>query len=368
MNDREYMAFAIDLAEKGRGFTSPNPLVGAVIVKEDRIIGYGYHQHCGGLHAERNALAACTEDPRGAAIYVTLEPCCHYGRTPPCTEAIIERGLSKVVIGSRDPNPLVCGKGVKILREAGIQVTTDFMKEECDALNPVFFHYITHQTPYVVMKYAMTMDGKIATATGASKWITGEKARENVHRDRHRFAAIMVGTGTVIKDDPLLTCRIPGGKNPVRIICDTNLSIPVTAKVITTAGQISTIMATSCGDRDKQQPYIDRGLRILEIPRAADGRLSLPHLMKALAKDGVDSILLEGGGALNWSALEAGIVNKVQAYIAPKIFGGETAKTPVAGAGAALPSHGFMLANQKITLMGDDILIESEVVPCSQES
>lgn len=367
MSDREYMKLAIELAQRGCGFTNPNPLVGAVVVKEGRIIGRGYHEKCGQLHAERNALASCTEDPKGAAIYVTLEPCCHHGRTPPCTDAIIESKLSKVYIGSRDPNPLVSGKGVKMLRDAGIEVVTDFMKEECDALNPVFFHYITHQTPYVVMKYAMTMDGKIATAAGESKWITGEKARENVHRDRHRYSAIMVGTGTVFKDDPLLTCRIPGGRNPIRIICDTRLSIPVTSKVASTTSEAVTIIATACRDQARQQPYIDRGCRILETPQTADGRLSLPWLMKALAADGIDSILLEGGGTLNWSALEAGIVNKVQTYIAPKLFGGENAKTPVAGTGVTLPSQAVMLSNQKITTIGSDILIESEVLPCSQE-
>ncbi|MFR1722814.1 bifunctional diaminohydroxyphosphoribosylaminopyrimidine deaminase/5-amino-6-(5-phosphoribosylamino)uracil reductase RibD [Emergencia timonensis] len=367
MSNRKYMELAIELAEKARGFTNPNPLVGAVIVKEDRIIGRGYHEKYGQLHAERNALASCTEDPKGAVMYVTLEPCCHYGKTPPCTEAIIAGGLSKVFIGSRDPNPLVSGKGVKMLQDAGIEVTTDFMKEECDALNPVFFHFITHQTPYVVMKYAMTMDGKIATVTGASKWITGEKARENVHRDRHHYAAIMAGKGTIIKDDPLLTCRINGGKHPIRIICDSQLTIPITAKVVTTTAEAATIIATSCRDKDRQQPYIDQGCRILEIPLSADNHLSLPHLMKDLAADGIDSILLEGGGALNWSALEAGIVNKVQTYIAPKIFGGETAKTPVAGVGVALPSQAYQLVNPKFTAMGDDILIESEVLPCSQE-
>ncbi|WP_419026357.1 bifunctional diaminohydroxyphosphoribosylaminopyrimidine deaminase/5-amino-6-(5-phosphoribosylamino)uracil reductase RibD [Emergencia sp.] len=367
MSDRKYMQLAIELAEKARGFTSPNPLVGAVIVKEDRIIGRGYHEKCGQLHAERNALASCTENPQGAVMYVTLEPCCHYGRTPPCTEAIIESGISKVFIGSRDPNPLVSGKGVDVLRDAGIEVTTDFMKEECDSINPVFFHYITQKTPYVVMKYAMTMDGKIATATGASKWITGEKSRENVHRDRHHYTAIMVGTGTVIKDDPLLTCRIPGGTNPIRIICDTKLSTPVTAKVITTTKEAATIIATACTDQQRQRPYLDQGCRIIEVPKDADGHLSLPRLMKALAEDGIDSILLEGGGTLNWSALKAGIVNKLQTYIAPKIFGGADAKTPVGGPGVTLPSQAYKLRSQKMISIGDDILIESEVVPCSQE-
>lgn len=368
MKEQEYMKLAITLAQKGLGFTNPNPLVGAVIVKGGRIIGSGYHQMCGGLHAERNALAACCEDPKGAAIYVTLEPCCHYGRTPPCTEAIIENGLSKVFIGSRDPNPLVSGKGVRILEEAGIEVVTDFMREECDQLNPVFFHYITQKTPYVVMKYAMTMDGKIATHTGASKWITGEKTREKVHQDRHRYTAIMTGSGTVIKDDPLLTCRIAGGRNPIRIICDSRLTVPIDAQVVTTAKEIPTILATACSQEDKLRPYLESGCKILRVHAAEDGHISLPHLMKLLAEEGIDSILLEGGAALNWSALKAGIVNKVQAYIAPKIFGGVMAKSPVAGPGADAPDQAFTLTNQKIITIDGDILIESEVKPCSQES
>ncbi len=218
--DEYYMRRAIALAKKGEGWCHPNPMVGAVIVKEGRIIGEGYHARRGELHAERNAIKSLTESAAGAAIYVTLEPCCHYGRTPPCTEAILEQGITRVVIGSRDPNPKVAGKGAAILREAGLTVEEDFLKEECDALNPVFFHYITTKTPYVVMKYAMTMDGKIAAKTGDSKWITGEAARERVQEMRHACMGIMAGIGTVLADDPLLTCRIPGGRNPVRIICD----------------------------------------------------------------------------------------------------------------------------------------------------
>ena len=199
-----YMKRAIELALEGEGYVNPNPMVGAVIVKDGRIIGEGYHRRYGELHAERNAIASLTESAEGATIYVTLEPCCHYGKTPPCTEAIIENKLSRVVIGSKDPNPLVAGKGVKRLREAGIEVIEDFLRDECDELNPVFFHYITTGLPYVVLKYAMTMDGKIATRTGASKWITGEEARGEVQRLRHKYSAIMAGIGTVLADDPLL--------------------------------------------------------------------------------------------------------------------------------------------------------------------
>ena len=203
------MRRAIELAKKGEGFTSPNPMVGAVIVKDGCIIGEGYHERYGGLHAERNALASVTESPKGAVIYVTLEPCCHYGKQPPCVDAILEAGIARVVTGSDDPNPLVAGKGFKRLIEHGVEVTTHVEKEACDALNPVFFHYIQTGIPYVAMKYAMTMDGKIAAYTGQSKWITGEEARAFVQKLRHRYTGIMAGAGTVLADDPRLTCRIP---------------------------------------------------------------------------------------------------------------------------------------------------------------
>ena len=380
MTESKYMQMAIELASKGAGFTSPNPMVGAVIVKDGQVIGAGFHERYGRLHAERNALADCKRrgnDPAGAAIYVTLEPCCHYGKTPPCTEAIIENRLAKVIIGSRDPNPLVSGKGASILREAGIEVVEDFMREECDALNPVFFHYITKGLPYVVLKYAMTMDGKIATWAGNSKWITGETARANVHWDRHRLSGIMVGVGTVIKDDPMLTCRLEdgqraalhhSGRNPIRIICDTHLRTPLSAKVVTTTDEARTIIACCCTDKEKQQPYLDAGCEIVSVGKDTKGHLDLKELMKRLAEMKLDSILLEGGGQLNWSALEAGIVAKVQAYIAPKLFGGAQARTPVGGCGVEFPSQAVTLKNIKIKHLGEDILIESEVKPCSPAS
>jgi len=359
------MRLAIELAAKGGNRVSPNPLVGAVIVKDGEIIGQGYHEAYGGPHAEINALRSCNESPEGACIYVTLEPCCHHGKTPPCTEAIIKSGISKVVIGSKDPNPLVGGKGIEILRSAGISVETSPLEQECKVLNKIFFHYIKTQMPYVTMKYAMTADGKIATFSGKSKWITGEAARAHVHESRNRYAGIMAGVGTVIADDPELTRRIPGGRNPKRIICDTNLRIPLDSKVLNT-DQATTYIATCSGDTQKIKLLENLGCIILQIPRDGD-HIDLKFLMKRLAQEKLDSILLEGGATLNASALEAKVVSGVQVYIAPKIFGGNLAKSPVGGQGAESPSDAFMLKNGKITLMDEDILIEYEVDECLQE-
>ena len=362
MNDSEYMRMALDHARKGCGFTAPNPMVGAVIVKEDRVIGQGWHEKYGQPHAEPNALVSCKESPEGAVMYVTLEPCCHYGKQPPCVDAIIRAGIQRVVIGSADPNPLVSGKGVQILREHGIQVTEHVLREECDRLNEVFFHFIQTRTPFVVMKYAMTMDGKIAAYTGDSKWITGESARNHVQQQRHRYTAIMAGIGTVLADDPLLTCRIPGGKNPVRIICDTALRIPLDSQIVKTAGQAPTVIAAgkNRADSEKQHALEQAGCRVLRIEET-NGHVDLRQLMEVLGEEQIDSILLEGGGSLHWSALESGIVRKVQAYIGPKLFGGAAAKTPVEGTGVAAVSEAFLLKNSKIINLGEDFLIESEV-------
>ena len=229
MKKEDYMKAALNEAVKGLGFTNPNPMVGAVIVKDGRIISRGYHRRYGELHAERNAIINCKDNLNGSEIYVTLEPCCHYGKTPPCTEAIIQSGIKKVFIGSEDPNPLVAGKGAETLRKHGIYVESGILKKECDRINDVFFHYITYKTPFVVIKYAMTADGKIACYNGESKWITGERARENVQKSRLRYSAVMVGAGTVIADDPMLTCRLENGRNPIRIICDSSLEYPPTA-------------------------------------------------------------------------------------------------------------------------------------------
>lgn len=360
MTDSEYMHEAIKLAEKGMGFVNPNPMVGAVIVKDGRIIGKGWHRQYGGLHAERNAFADCTEDCTGASLYVTLEPCCHHGKTPPCTEAVIEHGIGRVIIGSADPNPLVAGKGVKILREHGIEVTEGVLKEECDSLNEIFMHYITANTPFVTMKYAMTMDGKIACYTGESKWITGEAARRQVQLDRLRHSAIMVGVRTVIADDPMLTCRTENGRNPVRIICDTHLRIPEECNIVKTAKEIPTIIAVCDAEPKKAERLAGAGCEILTVGEA-DGHTDLRQLMKIAVERKIDSILIEGGGELNWSALQAGIVSKVQTYIAPKLFGGAAAKSPLSGQGVPSPDKAFMLTDSRVRRLGEDFLIESRV-------
>ena len=360
MNDEFYMRRALELAALGRGYTNPNPMVGAVIVKGGRIIGEGYHERYGQLHAERNALKNCMESPEGATIYVTLEPCCHHGKTPPCTDAIIESGIKKVVIGMLDVNPIVAGNGVKILEDHGIEVVTGILEDECRKLNRIFIKYITEKLPYVVMKYAMTSDGKIATVTGESKWITGASSRENVHRTRHALMGIMVGVGTVITDDPMLDCRLEGGgKDPVRIICDSNLRTPLSSRVVTTASENRTIIATVSEDISKIKEYEDKGVEVIRTS-SDKGRVDLKELMKILGEKGIDSILLEGGAQLNFSALEAQIVDEVHTYIAPKIFGGN-AKTPVGGEGIGNINEAVILKPFNVSKYDEDIFVESEV-------
>lgn len=366
-NDRFYMERALHLAEKGQGRVSPNPMVGAILVKEGRIIGEGYHACYGGLHAERAALENCAESPEGSTLYVTLEPCCHYGKQPPCTDAILEKGIRRVVIGSGDPNPLVAGKGIGKLKAYGVEVTEGVLQEPCEKLNGIFFHFIKTKTPYVIMKYAMTMDGKLACVSGASQWVTGETARKKVHEDRDRYAAVMVGAGTVLADDPLLTCRLPQGRNPVRIICDTHLRTPLHARVVATASQARTIFASCCTDPARQKPYLEAGCELLAV-REKNGHVDLAELMGRLGAQGIDSILLEGGAELHWSALQAGIVKKVQAYIGAKLFGGGKALSPVGGTGVLTPREAFRLEPPAITVLGEDVLLESEVIPCSRES
>ena len=372
---KQFMKRAIELAKQGVGWTAPNPLVGAVVVKNGRVIGEGYHRKYGELHAERNALAACTEDPAGATLYVTLEPCCHYGKTPPCTEIIIEKKIAKVVIGSRDPNPKVAGKGARILREHGIEVVEDYMREACDALNPVFFHYITTKTPYVVLKFAMTLDGKIATRTGASKWITGEAARNHVHQLRGRYAGILAGIGTVLADDPMLNCRIDGAHQPLRIILDSQLRIPMGSRLVRSAKEYPLLIVCNESTRDREegtsriQKLEEAGAKVWTLPEK-NGHPDLNVLMQRLGEEKIDSVLIEGGGTVNEAALKAHIVHHVYAYIAPKIFGGEDAKTPVEGSGIRLPQECANLRLAKITVLLNDMLLEYDVegeTECSPE-
>nr|WP_288964594.1 bifunctional diaminohydroxyphosphoribosylaminopyrimidine deaminase/5-amino-6-(5-phosphoribosylamino)uracil reductase RibD [uncultured Mogibacterium sp.] len=375
MAEEQFMKRAIELAKQGVGWTAPNPLVGAVVVKNGRVIGEGYHRKYGELHAERNALAACTEDPAGATLYVTLEPCCHYGKTPPCTEIIIEKKIAKVVIGSRDPNPKVAGKGARILREHGINVVEDYMREACDALNPVFFHYITTKTPYVVLKFAMTLDGKIATRTGASKWITGEAARNHVHQLRGRYAGILAGIGTVLADDPMLNCRIDGAHQPLRIILDSHLRIPMGSRLVRSAKEYPLLIVCNESTRDREegtnriQKLEEAGAKVWTLPEK-NGHPDLNVLMQRLGEEKIDSVLIEGGGTVNEAALKAHIVHHVYAYIAPKIFGGEDAKTPVEGSGIRLPQECAKLRLAKITVLLNDMLLEYDVegeTECSPE-
>lgn len=375
MAEEQFMKRAIELAKQGVGWTAPNPLVGAVVVKNGRVIGEGYHRKYGELHAERNALAACTEDPAGATLYVTLEPCCHYGKTPPCTEIIIEKKIAKVVIGSRDSNPKVAGKGARILREHGIEVVEDYMREACDALNPVFFHYITTKTPYVVLKFAMTLDGKIATRTGASKWITGEAARNHVHQLRGRYAGILAGIGTVLADDPMLNCRIDGAHQPLRIILDSHLRIPMGSRLVRSAKEYPLLIVCNESTRDREegtnriQKLEEAGAKVWTLPEK-NGHPDLNVLMQRLGEEKIDSVLIEGGGTVNEAALKAHIVHHVYAYIAPKIFGGEDAKTPVEGSGIRLPQECANLRLAKITVLLNDMLLEYDVegeTECSPE-
>ncbi|MCI5704746.1 MAG: bifunctional diaminohydroxyphosphoribosylaminopyrimidine deaminase/5-amino-6-(5-phosphoribosylamino)uracil reductase RibD [Pseudoflavonifractor sp.] len=363
MEEQEYMRRCVALAKQGIGWTSPNPMVGAVIVKNGRIIGEGWHVRRGELHAERHALSRCTESPDGADLYVTLEPCCHHGRQPPCTDAILAAGIRRVHVGSDDPNPLAAGKGLEILRSKGVEVKTGILKEECDGLNQVFFHFIRTGTPYVVMKYAMTLDGKIAAYTGKSQWITGKDARSRVHQERHRLRGILVGVGTVLADDPMLNCRMEGGRDPVRIVCDTHLRTPADSRLVKSAGRIETILATCCTDPARQRPYLEAGCRVWQLP-AVQGRVNLSALMQRLGQAEIDSVLLEGGAELNWSMLEAGLVQKVQVYLAPKLLGGLTARSPIGGQGVPEPGRGWRLENSVIHPIGEDFLIESEVAYC----
>ncbi|MCR5701416.1 MAG: bifunctional diaminohydroxyphosphoribosylaminopyrimidine deaminase/5-amino-6-(5-phosphoribosylamino)uracil reductase RibD [Lachnospiraceae bacterium] len=365
LNNECFMRRAIELAKLGEGKVNPNPLVGAVIVKDNEIISEGYHMQYGGLHAERNAFANLSDPTlaQGAEMYVTLEPCCHHGKQPPCTEAIIEHGISKVFVGSNDPNELVAGKGIKLLRDAGIDVETEFLKEECDALNPVFFHYITTKTPYVVMKYAMTLDGKIATKTGHSQWVSGEESRQRVQHTRNALPAIMVGIGTVLSDDPRLTCRLEDGRNPIRIICDSKLRIPLTSNVVTTAKDIPTIVATINTHEEymrfwneQKQALETEGVEVL-IVNEKENRIDLKDLMIKLGEKGIDGLLLEGGSALNYSALESGIVNEIQIYVAPKFFGGTGFFTPVGGEGIELATQAINATFVSSERVGNDILL-----------
>ena len=352
--DIEYMQRAMELAENGRGFVNPNPLVGAVIVKDGRVIGEGWHRKYGCLHAEREALAACTEDPAGSTMYVTLEPCCHHGKQPPCTDAVIAAGISRVVAGLPDPNPLVAGKGIAMLREHGIEVECGLLEADLRYQNRVFLKYITTGRPWVTMKWAMTLDGRIAASTGDSRWVSSEESRRYAHQLRAWNMAIMAGIGTVRVDDPLLNCRIDGMRSPVRVIADSYASVSLSSQVVRTAHQYRTVVAYSgTPDPSRLAALADAGVEILQVDsgqagdctqqRAADVRkVDMDVLLSRLGKMGIDSVLVEGGAELDWSIVEAGLVDEVYCFIAPKVIGGGTAKGPVGGAGFPKMADAFL--------------------------
>lgn len=358
--DKFYMKRAIELSKLGEGYTYPNPLVGAVIVKNGEIIGEGYHKCFGGPHAEINAFNNATESVEGAIMYVTLEPCSHYGKTPPCAKAIVEKGIKKVVIGMKDPNELVSGRGIKLLEENGIEVIQGVCSEEVERLNEIFIKYITTKLPFCILKTAMTLDGKISTVTGDSKWISSEASREYVHKIRHRVSGIMVGVGTVLQDDPSLTTRLKNskGRDSARIIVDTRAIVPLDAKVLNLNSDAKTIIATTdLADMKKIEKLEAKGAEVLVVP-SSHNKVDLHQLMVQLGKLGIDSILLEGGSELNYSALESGIVDKVISFIAPKIIGGVGAKTPVGGRGISDLKDAIYLKDIILSRIEDDIVVE----------
>ena len=375
--DIEYMQRAMTLAENGRGFVNPNPLVGAVIVMDGRVIGEGWHRKYGCLHAEREALAACTEDPAGSTMYVTLEPCCHYGKQPPCTEAIIAAGISRVVVGLPDPNPLVAGKGIAILKEHGIDVECGLLEADLKYQNRVFLKYITTRRPWVTMKWAMTLDGKIAARTGDSRWVSSEESRRYAHQLRAWNMAIMAGIGTVRVDDPLLNCRIEGMRSPVRVITDSNASLGLSSRIVMTAHQYRTILAYSGSpDHIRLAALSDAGVETLKVEdngpeddsrgygykrRETDDiqKVDIDALLSCLGKMGIDSVLVEGGAELDWSMIESGLVDEVYCYIAPKVIGGSTAKGPVGGVGFPVMADAFALEIESVSRSGPDILVHA---------
>lgn len=356
--DEYYMGLAINLARKGIGKVNPNPMVGAVIVKDNKIVGTGYHEKYGGKHAEINAIENSRESLNGSTMYVNLEPCSHFGKTPPCVDKIIESKINKVVIASVDPNPLVQGNGVKKLRDAGIEVKVGVLDEENKKLNEVFLKYIKNKKPFVVMKVAMSLDGKISTTTGQSKWISCDESRRYVHKLRSQVMSILVGINTVIKDNPMLDCRLENGKNPIRIIVDTTLKIPIDSKIVSSSKSIRTIVVTTKNaNRNVMKLLEDKGVEILTV-NLKNNLVDLKEMINKLGELNIDSILIEGGSSLNFSAINENIVDKIQVYVAPIILGGESSKTPIGGQGVDDIKEAFKLHILEYKQVGSDILIE----------
>ncbi len=361
MNDLDikYMRMALRLAGKAKGRTSPNPMVGAVVVKGGTVISRGYHRKAGDAHAEARALKRAGRSAKGATLYVTLEPCSHTDkRTPPCTPLVMQAGVRRVVVAMIDPNPRVSGRGIKALKSAGIEVTTGVMDAEAKKMNEAFIKHITTGMPFVTLKIAQTLDGKIATSSGESKWITGEKAREEAHRLRDSHDAILVGINTVLMDNPSLTTRIPGGKDPVRVIVDSGLRIPIHAKVVTQKSPAKTIVATLVGaPKSKIRKLQDAGVEVLTV-KSTRGRLDLRDLMKKLGKRDIMSVLVEGGAEINASVLKAGLVDKFVMFLAPLLMTGTNSLCSIGGSSPARLSQAIKLRDMTAQFVGKDLMIE----------
>lgn len=361
--DARYMNMALDLARKGWGYVSPNPMVGAVVVKNNRVVGQGYHESVGRAHAEVNAIDAAGPEARDATLYVTLEPCNHVGRTPPCTRKILEAGIRRVVVAMEDPNPDVKGGGAALLAARGISVTTGVLEAEARRLNEIFIKFIREKEPFVILKCAATLDGQIATRTGDSKWVTGEAARAHVHWLRHGVDGILVGSDTVRTDDPSLTTRLPSGrgKDPVRIILDSRLSIPETAKVLHLKSKAPTILVTGGNvPRGKKEQFLDMGIKVIRAPLRG-GFINLRVLMGRLGYIGISSLLIEGGGRVLASALKARIVDKVMFFYGPKILGGSDGVPVCRGKGPQLMRQAIPIRDVDVHRFDDDIMIEGYI-------
>ncbi|AMV72183.1 bifunctional diaminohydroxyphosphoribosylaminopyrimidine deaminase/5-amino-6-(5-phosphoribosylamino)uracil reductase RibD [Desulfuromonas carbonis] len=362
----DFMQRALDLARQAEGRTRPNPPVGAVVVRDGAIVGEGFHPRAGDPHAEIFALQAAGPLARGADLYVTLEPCSHTGRTGPCAEAVVAAGIARVFIGSGDPNPLVSGRGINHLRQAGIVVETNILADQCRRLIAPFAKHVTTGLPLVILKSALTLDGCSATVTGDSCWISGPESRAMVHHLRNRVDGIMVGIGTVLQDDPRLTCRLPdgGGRDPLRVIVDSRLQIPETAAVISPALAKGTVVATTAAaPEEKLQRLQQQGVTILFCD-SREGRVDLGDLLQKLGAQGLQSLLVEGGGVLNQSLLGAGLVDRVMVFIAPKLLGGNDGRRMFSGPGVRALADAVTVRDVRVSFYGKDILIEGEVGAC----
>ncbi|MCM3744516.1 bifunctional diaminohydroxyphosphoribosylaminopyrimidine deaminase/5-amino-6-(5-phosphoribosylamino)uracil reductase RibD [Sporosarcina luteola] len=351
-NHEFYMRLALENAQAMKGQTDPNPLVGSVIVNENRIVGVGTHLKAGEPHAEIHAIRMAGEKAKGGTIYVTLEPCSHYGRTGPCAVAIVEAGIKKVVIATLDPNPVVAGNGVKILEDAGIEVVIGVLEEQSRRMNEVFNKFIVEQRPFMTMKAGSTLDGKIATHTADSKWITSAEARHDVHVLRNQNMAILVGVNTVIEDNPELTTRIPNGRNPIRIILDSSLRIPLLSKVVTDGQAETWIFTSSTYNEDAKKLLEERGITVFHT--SGTRQVELNDVVRILGEKLVSSVLIEGGGSIHAAFLEKQLVDKVEIYIAPKLVGGTNAPTFLEGTGVELMRDAIDIEDLTITQIGKD--------------